>query len=285
MLEPPAYADAPLDRRPTAGSRLAEGFAAPVRRLLDEAGQIATFAGRAVAELPGAARYASEVLRQVGILVTGSLLVVCVMQFVMGMTCGTEANYVLRGYGATAYSGVFTAWCGVREMGPYMWGYIISAKVGCGLVAELGSMRINNEFDAMSSLGINPMRYVVATRLAACVLAFPLMYLIGLVFQNLAGQLIIVNQIGEVSLGGWEGVHYVFLRPLDVLYSEIKIMVMGIAIVLVAMYHGYHARGGPVGVGTATARSMILNLILVHVIGAVLTMAFWGLDAATPVGG
>ena len=106
-------------------------------------------------ELRGVFRYSSEILRQVGILITGSLAVVALMQFVIGMQCATEANYVLRGYGASAYSGVFTAWCGVREMGPYMWGYIISAKVGCGLVAELGSMRINNEFDAMESLGIN----------------------------------------------------------------------------------------------------------------------------------
>jgi phospholipid/cholesterol/gamma-HCH transport system permease protein len=284
-MSAPGYAEAPRGRRPTDGDRFKEGLAGPVRGVLQELGQIATFSGQAMAELRGVFRYTSEILRQVGILVTGSLVVICLMQFVMGMQCATEANYVLRGYGATAYSGVFTAYCGIREMGPYMWGYIISAKVGCGLVAELGSMRINNEFDAMSSLGINPMRYVVATRLMACIIAFPLIYMVAMAFHNLANQLIIINQIGEVSLGGWEGVHYLFLRPLDFFYSEIKIMVMGIAIVLVAMYYGYNARGGPVGVGTATARSMILNLILVHVIGSTFTMVFWGLNPSMPVGG
>jgi phospholipid/cholesterol/gamma-HCH transport system permease protein len=284
-MSAPSLAGDPVVRRPTAPSRFREGLAGPVRGTLKEAGEIAAFSARALLELRGVFRYSSEILRQAGILITGSLLVVVVMQFVIGMMCATEANYVLRGYGASAYSGVFTAWCGIREMGPYMWGYIISAKVGCGLVAELGSMRINNEFDAMESLGINPMRYVVGTRFMACVIVFPLMYLVGMMFHNIANQLIIVDQIGEVSQGGWEGVHWAFLRPIDVLYSEIKIMAMGLTIVLVAMYYGYTAKGGPVGVGTATARSMILNLVLIHVIGSVLTMVFWGLNPAAPVGG
>ncbi|WP_084269609.1 ABC transporter permease [Patulibacter minatonensis] len=284
-MSAPSLAGDPVVRRPTAPARLREGLTGPVRGVLKEAGELAQFSGRAVLELRGVFRYSAEILRQVGILVTGSLVVVALMQFVIGMQCATEANYVLRGYGASAYSGVFTAWCGIREMGPYMWGYIIAAKVGCGLVAELGSMRINNEFSAMESLGINPMRYVVATRLMACIIAFPMIYLVGLAFHMVANQVIIVDQIGEVSKGGWEGVHWAFIRPVDVLYSEIKIMAMGMAIVLVAMYYGYTAKGGPVGVGSATARSMILNLVLIHVIGSVLTMVFWGLNPASPVGG
>lgn len=284
-MSAPSLAGDPVVRRPTAPARLREGLTGPVRGVLNEAGELAAFSGRAVLELRGVFRYSAEILRQVGILITGSLVVVSVMQFVIGMQCATEANYVLRGYGASAYSGVFTAWCGIREMGPYMWGYIIAAKVGCGLVAELGSMRINNEFSAMESLGINPMRYVVATRLMACIIAFPMIYLVGLAFHMVANQVIIVDQIGEVSKGGWEGVHWAFIRPVDVLYSEIKIMAMGMAIVLVAMYYGYTAKGGPVGVGSATARSMILNLVLIHIIGSVLTMVFWGLNPASPVGG
>lgn len=284
-MHAPSVAEGAVVRRPTAAKRFGEGLAGPVRGALNEAGAMAAFAGRAFLELRGVFRYTSEILRQAGILITGSMAVVCLMQFVMGMECGTEANYVLRGYGASAYSGVFTAWCGVREMGPYMWGYIISAKVGCGLVAELGSMRINNEFDAMESLGLNPMRYVVATRLVAAWLAFPFIYLVALAFHNLADYIIIVSQIKEVSQGGWEGVHWAFMQPQDILYSEIKIMVMGTLIVLVAMYYGYTARGGPVGVGTATAKSMILNLIIVHIVGSVFTMVFWGLNPSSPVGG
>lgn len=270
---------------PKARTQLGEGLARPVKGVLGEAGDMAAFAGRAVVEVPGSFRYFSEILRQAGIFVVGSAAIIIFMEFIMGLECGIEANYVLRGYGASIYSGVFTAWCGVREMGPYMWGYIIAAKIGCGLVAEIGSMRINDEIDAMEALGLNPMRYLVAARLVAAWITFPIIYLVALAFHFLANFLVIVVQIGEVSQGGWEQVHWAFQSPADILFSEIKIMVMGTVIVLVGMYYGYRAKGGPVGVGTATAKSMILNLVLIHIIGSAGTMVFWGLNPNAPIGG
>lgn len=243
------------------------------------------FIGRAFYELRGVWRYTAEVLRQAGILIAGSAAIIWGMEFVMGMQCGVEAAYVLRGYGATNYSGVFTAWCAVREAVPYMWGWILSAKVGTGLVAELGSMRINDEIDAMESMGLNPMRYVVATRLLAAWIVFPFIYLVGLGFHYIGDYLIVVVQIGEVSQGGWETIHWLFTNPLDILYSTIRAFVVGTAIVLVGMYYGYYASGGPIGVGTATAHSMILNLVLVHVLNATATVVAWGLSPNAPVGG
>jgi phospholipid/cholesterol/gamma-HCH transport system permease protein len=248
-------------------------------------GDLASFMGRAFVELRGTGRYAAEIFRQAGILIVGSALIIWFMEFIMGMECATEADYVLRGYGATAYSGVFTSYCAIREMAPYMWGYILSAKVGCGLVAEIGSMRINDEIDAMETMGINPMRYLIGTRLAAAWLTFPFIFIVGLGFHFLADWFVLIVQIHEVSLGGWSLIHWTFQSPTDILYSEIKIMTSGTLIVLVGMYYGFKARGGPVGVGTATARSMILNLILVHLTGALLTMVFWGLNPNAPVGG
>lgn len=270
---------------PSALGRLGDGLWKPVKGVLREAGELGAFAGRAFLELRGVWHYGAETLRQAGILITGSAMIIWFMQFIIGLECGVEANYVLRGYGAITYSGVFSAWCAVREMAPYMFGYIVSAKVGCGLVAELGSMRISEEIDALETQGINPMRYLVATRLMAAWLVFPLIYLVGLGFHFLGNYVVIIGQIGEVSQGGWESVHWAFQNPLDIFFSEVKIMVMGTAIVLVGMYYGYRASGGPVGVGAATARSMILNLILVHIIGSLGTMIFWGLTPNAPVGG
>lgn len=275
FTEPPA----------TASRRLSRGFGDPARGVLEEAGEMAAFVFRTIVELPGVWRYTGEILRQFGLLVTGSAAVIWFMEFMVGTMCGTEANYVLRGYGATAYTGLFTQGCGLRELTTFMWGYILAAKVGCGLVAEIGSMRINDELDAMESQGINPMRYVIATRLVAVWLAFPFLYIVGLGFYYLANYLVIIVQIGEVSQGGWELTHWTFLDPRDVFYAEIKAMAIGTAITLIGLYYGYRAKGGPVGVGTATARSMILNLIVLHVLGALGTMIFWGLNARWPVGG
>jgi phospholipid/cholesterol/gamma-HCH transport system permease protein len=270
---------------PSVGERAAAGFTGPLRGLMTEASEIGVFVGRAVREVGGTWRYGSEVLRQAGILITGSAAVIVFMVFMMGIVCGYEANYVLRGYGATVYSGVFTSYCAVREMIPYMFGYIFSAKVGCGLAAELGSMRIQDEIDAMESMGLNPMRYVVATRLVATWLVLPGIFIVAVGAHYVGNYLILIVQVGEVSQGGWENVHWTFTTPVDVLFSFMKIFVTSTVIVLLGMFYGYRASGGPVGVGTATAKSMILNLVLLHVLGAGMTMLFWGLKPNAPVGG
>jgi phospholipid/cholesterol/gamma-HCH transport system permease protein len=270
---------------PSLGQQVSEGFWGPVRGVLNEAYEIGSFFGRTLLELRGVWRYTAEILRQIGILITGSALIIVFMTFVMGVECGLEANYVLRGYGATAYSGVFTSYCAIREMVPYMWGYILSAKVGCGLAAEMGSMRIQEEIDALESIGLNPIRFLVATRLVACWIVFPFVYMMALGTEFLANYVIIVMQIKEVSSGAWQTVHWEFSTPLDFVYSFTRMMIESTVIVTLAMFYGFNASGGPVGVGRATAKSMILNLILIHLIGAGCTMLFWGLNPNAPVGG
>ena len=101
----------------------------------------------------------------------------------------------------------------------------------------------------------------------------------------LASYLAVVEQIGEVSSGGYSLIFWMFQNPPDVLYSLIKAFVMATLIVLVGCYYGYTAGGGPVGVGTATAKSMVLNLILIHLVGMLGTQVFWGSNPRAPIGG
>jgi phospholipid/cholesterol/gamma-HCH transport system permease protein len=269
----------------TPGARLARGFASPVKSGLSVAGDLGLFAGQAFSELGRVWRYSGEILRQIGILITGSALIVCAMVFLMGMVCGTEADYVLRGYGASVYSGVFSSYCMVREMIPYMFGYILTAKVGCGLAAEIGAMRIQNEIDALEATGVSPMRYVITPRLVAGMAVLPLFWILATASGFLAVYLVIVVQIGDVSAGGWSHVNWAFSTPIDFFYSFLKVMVAGTMIILIGMYYGYRATGGPVGVGTATAKSTILNLVLLHVVLGGMTVLFWGLNPNAPIGG
>jgi phospholipid/cholesterol/gamma-HCH transport system permease protein len=111
------------------------------------------------------------------------------------------------------------------------------------------------------------------------------MYIGAIGIAYLASYLAIVDQLGYVSSGGFLLVFWQFQNPIDFLYSVIKGMTMATAIVLVACYYGYNASGGPVGVGRATAKSMVLNLVLIHLIGMFGTQVFWGGDARAPVGG
>jgi phospholipid/cholesterol/gamma-HCH transport system permease protein len=95
----------------------------------------------------------------------------------------------------------------------------------------------------------------------------------------------VVEQVGDVSAGGSELIFWMFQSPTDLIFSLIKGMTMATVIVLVGCYYGYTASGGPVGVGTATAKSMAFNIIAVHIIGMLGTVVFWGANPRIPIGG
>ena len=247
-------------------------------------GEIVRFCSTVVAEIftLKVFRFFGEALRQAGLLILSSTLVIWGLIFIIGLQCGIEGAYFNRSVGSPAYAGVFAAWCDLRELVPYAFGYMMAAKVGTGIVAELGSMRISDEIDALEVMGISSMTFLCATRLLAAWLVLPFMYLAGIGAGFFASYLAVVEQIGEVSSGGYSLIFWMFQNPPDLLYSVIKAMAMATVIVLVGCYYGYTASGGPVGVGTATAKSMVLNIVLVHLIGMLGTQLFWGANPRAP---
>jgi len=257
------------------------------REWLASFGEIVRFCSTVVGEVFGLKvfRFFGEALRQAGLLILSSTLVIWGLIFIIGLQCGIEGAYFNRAVGSPAYAGVFAAWCDLRELVPYAFGYMMAAKVGTGIVAELGSMRISDEIDALEVMGISSMTFLCATRLLAAWLVLPFMYLAGIGAGFFASYLAVVEQIGEVSSGGYSLIFWMFQNPPDLLYSVIKAMAMATVIVLVGCYYGYTASGGPVGVGTATAKSMVLNIVLVHLIGMLGTQLFWGANPRAPIGG
>jgi phospholipid/cholesterol/gamma-HCH transport system permease protein len=260
---------------------------AVARNWIASFGEIAKFSGRILGDVYGLRvfRFFGEALRQSGILILSSTIVIWGLVFIIGLQCGIEGAYFNRAVGAPAYAGVFAAWCDLRELVPYAFGYMMSAKVGTGIVAELGSMRISDEIDALEVMGIDSVLFLCATRLLAAWMVLPFMYIAAVGAGFFASYLAVVQQIGEVSSGGFFLIFWMFQNPPDLLFSVIKGMCMATAIVLVGCYYGYTASGGPVGVGTATAKSMVLNIVLVHLIGMLGTQLFWGANPRAPIGG
>jgi phospholipid/cholesterol/gamma-HCH transport system permease protein len=263
------------------------GWLAIPREWIASFGDIVKFCSRVVGEVFGLKvfRFFGEALRQAGLLILSSTLVIWGLIFIIGLQCGIEGAYFNRAVGSPAYAGVFAAWCDLRELVPYAFGYMMAAKVGTGIVAEIGSMRISDEVDALEVMGISSMTFLCATRLLAAWLVLPFMYLAGIGAGFFASYLAVVQQIGEVSSGGFFLIFWMFQNPPDLLYSVIKAMAMATVIVLVGCYYGYNASGGPVGVGTATAKSMVLNIVMVHLIGMLGTQLFWGANPRAPIGG
>lgn len=277
-------ADRPSAPTPQDSEISLSSAAASVRAALTTGGEILRFSWQVTRSLPEVRVHWTEVVRQAAILVLSSALIIWAMQFVMGTMCGTEAIYTLKQVGAPIYSGIFNAWCAVRELVPYMWGYILAAKIGCGLVAEIGSMRIAEEVDALEVMGVDSRSYLVGTRVVAAWLSMPFLYAVSLGMMSLGEILVTVYYVGGVSPGGHMYIFWLYQNPLDFLFSMIKGMTMGTAIVFVACYYGYTVRGGSVEVGKNTARSMVLNMVLIHMIGALGTQLFWGLSPNAPIG-
>ena len=257
------------------------------REWIESFGALARFGGRVLGDVyrGRVLRFFGESLRQAGILILSSTIVICGLVFIIGLQCGIEGAYFTRSQGTPAYAGVFAAWCDLRELVPYAFGYMMAAKVGTGIVAELGSMRISDEIDALEVMGIPSITFLCATRLLAAWIVLPLLYIVAVGAGFFASYLAVVQQIGDVSSGGYFLIFWVFQNPPDLLFSLIKGMFMATAIVLVGCYYGYNAGGGPVGVGTATAKSMVLNIVLVHLIGMLGTQLFWGANPRAPIGG
>ena len=250
-------------------------------------GDITRFSGRVVVEVfdGHVLRFLGETLRQAGILILGSAVVIWGLAFILGLQCGIEGAYFSRSVGAPSNAGTFAAWCDLREIMPYAFGYMMSAKVGTGLVAEIGAMRISDEIDALEVMGISSLTFLCSTRLLGAWLVLPFVYVGAVGAGFLASYVAVVQQIGEVSSGGYFVIFWMFQNPPDLFYSLVKGMAMATVIVLVGCYYGYNASGGPVGVGTATAKSMVLNIVLVHLIGMLGTQLFWGANPRAPIGG
>src|SRR6478609_414300 len=133
------------------------GARSRIEQWIEDFGRVVKFGTEVVVDIFNGRvmTFFGETLRQSGVLIIGSAVVIWAMMFFIGLSCGIEGAYSLRAFGAPAYAGVFTAWCDLREIAPYAFGYMMCAKVGTGIVAELGAMRISEEIDALEVMGIN----------------------------------------------------------------------------------------------------------------------------------
>jgi len=275
--KPPAPA---APRRQAKPSRLAG-----VRNGIETLGNVANFAGGAILHIPKSTRYMREVWWYAAFLAIGSTPIALVLTYFTGSECSVEAYYSLSQIGAQSLAGVFNAICDTREITPLFFGFAIGAKVGCGLVAELGTMRVNEEIDALEVMGIPSKIYLVSTRMLACFMVLPFMYLLSLGVSYIGSYVVQMFQIpaGSISSGVYNDYFFRFLNVEDLIFSMIKAVVFAFLIVCVAVYYGYNVTGGAVGIGKAVAKTMATALVVTVVVNALLTQIFWGNNPNLPI--
>ena len=277
VLTPTRPARTPL--RPREGARVSRGFRSRVETL----GKIVNFSGGALAQIPQSTRYMREIWWYAAFLAVGSTPVALVLTYFTGSECSVEAYYSLSQIGAQSLAGVFNAICDTREITPLFFGFAIGAKVGCGLVAELGTMRVNEEIDALQIMSMPTRVYLVSVRMLACFIVLPFMYMLSLAVSYVGSYLVQHIQIRQVSDGVYFDYFWRFLNTQDLIFSMTKAVVFAILIVSVAVYHGYNVTGGAVGIGRAVAKTMAISLVMVVVVNAVLTQIFWGNNPNLPI--
>lgn len=273
-----------------AGHGIVDGVERNIRFL----GGLAVFTVRAVVAIPAAlTKYFAEVRRQVAeltlgkgflITLTGTLGVILIESVFVGVEVGVEGFQGLSMLGVAPITGFISAYGNTREIAPLIAAVAIAAQIGCKFTAQLGTQRISEEIDALESMGIPSLPYLVSTRLVATYIAVVPLYLVGLFGAYTATRLTVGIFFGQ-SLGTFDHYFHLFLNPIDLLYSVLKVLIFTAFIVIVHTYYGYTATGGPEGVGVAAARAIRASTVLIACSDVLMTMQFWGLHSIRLSGG
>ncbi|NKQ54226.1 ABC transporter permease [Amycolatopsis sp. K13G38] len=244
---------------------------------MEHTGQLLMFSARVFRDLPTAVRlYPSEVFRQSAYLIRSNGLVVLFMLFMLGALLGITGTFLFEGVGLESYVAAINAVPLMRGVIEIVFGWILAAKAGCGIVAELGAMRISEEIDAMEVMGIRPIPYLASTRLAASLIVLPFLFITALGVHFLAARLFFVDLLSTVSAGGFTYVLFLLQSFRDFANALIWGTLVGVIVTVVSCFYGYNARGGPVGVGRNTAQAMLVNLVLISVTAMILAQLFYG---------
>jgi phospholipid/cholesterol/gamma-HCH transport system permease protein len=214
----------------------------------------------------------------------GTVGVIAFLAFFTGSQVGLQGYSSLNQLGTGAFTGFVSAYLNTREIAPLVAGLALAATVGCGFTAQLGAMRISEEVDALEVMGIPSLPFLVTTRMIAGFIAVVPLYVLGLLSSYGATRFIVVHYFGQ-SAGTYDHYFHLFLPPIDVLYSFIKVMVFAVVIILIHCYYGYNASGGPAGVGVAVGKAVRTSIVAINIVDFFLSLAVWGATTTVRIAG
>jgi phospholipid/cholesterol/gamma-HCH transport system permease protein len=243
------------------------------------------FYGRSLAGIPFAVtHYGREIVRLIAeismgagtlAMIGGTVVIVGFLTLAAGGTLAVQGYSSLGNIGIEALTGFLAAFINVRISAPVVAGIGLAATFGAGVTAQLGAMRINEEVDALESMAIRPISYLVSTRIVAGMVAITPLYSIAIVLSFVASQFTTVVLFGQ-SGGLYHHYFDTFLNPYDLLWSFLQAVLMAIGVLLIHTFYGYFASGGPEGVGVATGNAVRTSLIVVVSITLLVSLSIYG---------
>jgi phospholipid/cholesterol/gamma-HCH transport system permease protein len=211
-----------------------------------------------------------EVVAQMYHLGVKTFPLVGVASFAVGLVLAMQGITVLKLFGAANYISTSVCFTFVRGLGPRLAGIMLASRGGSGIGAELGSMRVTHQIDALTVSAVNPMKYLVVTRILACMLITPLLAVAANIIGILGGMLIGIFQLGMTPTYYYAlTIKYLTLK--DLLPGIGKTAVFGIIVGTVGSFHGYNTEHGTFGVGQATKTSVVAAILLILISDVFLT--------------
>jgi len=236
-----------------------------ISRFLNEAGGMSRFVGRYFAEVFRPRYEVRQFIRQCYVIGYQSLPLIGITGFIMGLVLTMQLRPSLVSYGVEAQLPVMVCLAIVREIGPVITALIFAGKISSGIGAELGSMKVTEQIDAMEVSGTNPFKYLVVTRVLATTLMLPVLTILSDAI-SMYGSYLGVNIKGHTSVQLYFFQVFQTLHFGDILPATIKTVFFGFAIGMIGCYKGYNSSKGTEGVGRSANAAVVVSSLLIFII-------------------
>jgi phospholipid/cholesterol/gamma-HCH transport system permease protein len=264
---------------PTRLPELADRIADSSKQKLRTVQEYFSLAGKALRFAFARPFYTQDFVQQMDEIGVKSLGIVLLTGFFTGMVLALQSSVQLQTFGATMYIGRLVSASMIRELGPVMAGLMVAGRVGSGIAAQIGSMRVTEQIDALNTLGTDPIKKLVTPRVLAALVMLPILTIIndfvGIVGGNLISTALVGIPTGLYWRTVWEQIAsdgFTFrIVPNDFVQGLVKPFVFGGVIAVTACYYGLNTTGGTEGVGQSTTRTVVLSSILILVLDYFLT--------------
>jgi phospholipid/cholesterol/gamma-HCH transport system permease protein len=241
---------------------------------LETMGRLTLFTAKAIYYAVQPPYYWRLLLRQMVEIGYYSLPVVGLTAIFTGMVLALQSYTGFTRFNAEAAIPNVVVLSMTRELGPVLAGLMVAGRIGAAIAAEIGTMRVTEQIDALTTLSTNPLKYLVAPRLVAGLLMLPLLVGVADLIGVFGGYIVSIYKLG------FNPATYIkntvdFVEPLDVISGLVKAAVYGFLVTLMGCYHGYHSRGGAQGVGAATTNAVVSASILILIFNYIITELFF----------
>ena len=203
-----------------------------------------------------------NIFKQMEFVGVKSLFVVVLTGAFTGAVMALQSYNALKRFGAESLVGPTVALSMARELGPVLTGLMVTGRAGSAMATELGTMRVTEQIDALYTMAVNPVKYLVSPRILAGVLMLPVLAIVTDFIGVVGGYVVGVKMLG-INSGVYIGRTVDFVKPHDIFDGLIKAAVFGLILSLVACYHGFNTAGGAAGVGDSATKSVVLGCVLI----------------------